>query len=61
MIFSKPYCRISDVVDAGIAKRQRASVHLKALVRIGVLEEHAVSRDRIFLHRQLLDVLRERS
>ena len=61
VIFSKPYCRISDVVDVGIAKRQRASVHLKALVRIGVLEEHAVSRDRIFLHRQLLDVLRERS
>ena len=38
---------------------QRASVHLKALVDIGVLEEHAVNRDRIFLHRQLLEVLRE--
>jgi Fic family protein len=61
VIFSKPYCRIGDVVDAGIAKRQRASVHLKALVDIGVLEEHAVNRDRIFLHRQLLDVLRERN
>jgi Fic family protein len=59
VIFSKPYCRISDVVDAGIAKRQRASVHLKELVRIGVLEEHAVSRDRIFLHRELLDALGE--
>ena len=59
VIFSKPYCRISDVVEAGIAKRQRASVHLKELVRIGVLEEHAVSRDRIFLHRELLDALGE--
>ncbi|MEI6689267.1 MAG: Fic/DOC family N-terminal domain-containing protein [Thermoleophilia bacterium] len=59
VIFSKPYCRISDVVDAGIAKRQRASVHLKELVRIGILEEYAVSRDRIFLHRDLLDALGE--
>ena len=60
VIFSKPYCRISDVVDAGVAKRQRASEHLKALTRIGVLEENAVSRDRIFLHRELLDVLSAR-
>ena len=36
-------------------------MHLKALVDIGVLEEHVVNRDRIFLHRQLLDVLRERT
>jgi hypothetical protein len=36
-------------------------VHLKAVVDIGVLEEHAVNRDRSFLHRQLLDVLRERT
>jgi len=55
--FARPYCRIADVVDAGIAQRQRASEHLKALVGAGVLEEHAVHRDRIFLNRALLDLL----
>lgn len=57
VIFAGPYCRITDVVDAGIAKRQRASTHLKALVRAGILEEHAAHRDRIFLNRALLDLL----
>lgn len=57
VIFSRPYCRIGDVVAAGIAKRQRASEHLKALVALGILEEHADNRDRIFLNRPLLELL----
>lgn len=57
VVFARPYCRIGDVVAAGIAQRQQASVHLKSLVRAGVLEEHAASRDRIFLNRALLDLL----
>mgnify|MGYP003347573469 CR=1 FL=1 len=53
----KPDARIGDVVDAGIAQRQRASDHLKALVRAGVLEEHRAHRDRIFLNRALIEAL----
>ena len=30
IVFVNPYCRIADLVDAGIAKRQSASVYLKA-------------------------------
>ena len=60
VVFARPYCRIGDVVDAGIAQRQRASDHLKALVRAGVLEEHRVHRDRIFRirHRRQTPLLR---
>ena len=57
VVFARPYCRIGDVVDAGIAQRQRASDHLKALVRAGVLEEHRAHRDRIFLNRALIEAL----
>ena len=57
VVFARPYCRIGDVVAAGIAQRQRASDHLKALVRAGVLEEHRAHRDRIFLNRALIEAL----
>ena len=31
IIFEQPYCRISNLVDSNIAKRQTASVYLKQL------------------------------
>jgi Fic family protein len=57
LIFTQPYSRIANLVDRGIAKRQAASVYLKELVRIGVLTEEKVGRDKIFLHRKYLDLL----
>jgi Fic family protein len=57
LIFTQPYCRISSIVDRGIAKRQTASGYLKELEALGILEEEKVGRDKIFLHRKYLDVL----
>ncbi len=57
VIFSQPYCRITNLVDAGIAGRQAASRYLKKLVRIGVLEEMAVSKEKLFLHPKLMRLL----
>lgn len=57
LIFELPYCRISSVVDAGIAKRQAASVYLKHLVEIGVLVEVAVSKEKLFVHPKLMQLL----
>lgn len=57
LIFELPYCRISNVVEAGIAKRQAASRYLKELVDIGVLEERAVGREKLFIHPKYLNVL----
>lgn len=48
LVFVRPYCRISHVVDAGLAKRQTASVYLKELVTIGVLREHKLGAKRCF-------------
>jgi Fic family protein len=56
-IFMQPYSRIGNLIARGIAKRQTASVYLKELVQLGVLEEEKVGRDKIFLHRKYLDLL----
>ncbi|TMH80940.1 MAG: Fic family protein, partial [Betaproteobacteria bacterium] len=57
LIFVQPYCRIQNVVQAGIAKRQTASEYLKQLAAIGVLKEIEVGREKLFLHPKLLTLL----
>ena len=56
-IFELPYCRIQNLVEAGIAERQAASRYLKQLAGIGVLEEQAAGREKIFIHPKLLNLL----
>lgn len=58
IIFTQPYCRIKNVVDASIAQRQTASIYLKKLTDIGVLEEKTQGRDRIFVHPKFLSLLK---
>lgn len=58
LVFVRPYCRIAHLVDAGVAKRQTASVYLKELVRIGILREHKMGREKIFLNPAFIDLLK---
>ncbi|HHW63638.1 MAG TPA: Fic family protein [Rhodocyclaceae bacterium] len=57
LIFVQPYCRIANVVDAGIAQRQTASVYLKQLVDIGLLQEVKSGREKLFINPGLLRTL----
>jgi Fic family protein len=57
LIFELPYCRISSLTEAGIAKRQTASVYLKQLAEIGVLQETSVGKEKLFVHPKLLQLL----
>jgi Fic family protein len=57
LIFVQPYCRIANVVDAGIAYRQTAASYLKELCEIGVLEETKVGREKLFIHPRFLQLL----
>jgi Fic family protein len=57
ILFVQPYCRIPNLVDAGIAKRQTASVYLKELVEINVLKESQVGREKLFVHPKFLELL----
>ena len=57
VLFQQPYCRIGNLVDSGIAKRQTASVYLKSLVEAGILEERSVGRDKLFIHPKFLKLI----
>jgi Fic family protein len=57
LIFVQPYCRISNLVDRGIAKRQAASTYLKELVRIGVLRELKSGNEKLFVHTKYMELL----
>lgn len=58
LIFQLPYCRISNLIDSGIAKRQTASHYLKLLTEIGVLAEVETTKEKLFVHPKLLQLLR---
>ena len=57
VIFTQPYCRIANLVEAEVVKRQTASVYLKQLVEIGVLKEIKVGREKLFVHPKLIRVI----
>jgi Fic family protein len=57
LIFVQPYCRIKNVVEAGIAQRQTAAVYLKQLVNAGILEEVKVGREKLFINPRLMRLL----
>ena len=57
ILFKQPYCRINNLVDAGIAKRQTASVYLKQLCDIGILKEIKSGRENIFVHPKYIELL----
>ena len=62
LIFELPYCRINNLVDKGIAKRQTASNYLKQLAEIGVLSEHTANgREKLFVNPKLMKLLSEDS
>ena len=57
VIFEQPYCRIANLVAAGIAKRQTASEYLAKLSEIGLLTSVQVGREKLFVHKALLSLL----
>ncbi len=54
IIFEQPYCRITNLINNDIAKRQTASVYLKQLTEIGVLVEHQSGKEKLFSHPKLI-------
>jgi Fic family protein len=61
LIFELPYCRIQNLTQRGIAVRQTASGYLKELVKLGVLEEKLVGREKLFIHPKLMRLLTRES
>lgn len=61
VILEQPYCRIRNLVDAKIAKRQTASEYLKKLASIGVLVEQQAGRERLFIQPKLIQLVTQDS
>lgn len=57
LIFEQPYCRIGNLVAAGVAQRQSASVYLKRLCEAGVLVERTFGREKLFINPGFLRLL----
>ncbi|GGN19741.1 MULTISPECIES: protein adenylyltransferase Fic [Marinomonas] len=57
LIFEQPYCRINNLVEKDIAKRQTASTYLKKLTDIGVLKEVSVGKEKLFVHPKLMQLM----
>lgn len=57
VIFEQPYCRITNLVERGIAKRQTASNYLATLVEIGVLNEVQAGKEKLFINPSLMNLL----
>ncbi len=58
-IFEQPCCRITNLVEQNIAKRQTASVYLKQLCEIGVLQEITTGKEKLFIHSKLIQLITE--
>jgi len=59
IIFEQPYCRIGNLVENDIAKRQTASTYLKQLGDIGVLKEMKAGKEKLFVHPKLIKLMTE--
>ena len=57
LIFEQPYCRINNLVERDIAKRQTASTYLKQLAGIGVLQEMNSGKEKLFVHPRLMTLM----
>lgn len=57
LLFVQPYCRIQNVVESGVAKRQTASIYLKQLAELGMLREVKIGREKLFLHPNFVRLL----
>ncbi len=57
LLFSQPYLRIENVVDAGLAHRQTAARWLTDLAGAGLIVKERIGRSVVFINTRLLDTL----
>jgi cell filamentation protein, protein adenylyltransferase len=57
LIFTRPYCRIGNLIDAGIGNRNTAAKYLKELTVGGVLDMRKEGRDQLYINSRFLDLL----
>ena len=56
-IFTQPYCRTNDLVEAGIGHRNTVQKYLKELEAAGVLESRREGRERLYINSRFVELL----
>lgn len=59
LLFEQPYCKVSFLVNRGIAKRQTAAEYLKELEKIGILSSKKVGKEVLYLNLSFYKLLSE--
>ena len=57
LLFEQPYCKISFLVERGIAKEQTASRYLKQLTELGELDKIKRGRENYYINKPLWSIL----
>jgi Fic family protein len=57
ILFTQPYCRVTDLVEHGITTRNTASRYLRALHAKGVLDQRKEGREILYINNKFLDLL----
>jgi Fic family protein len=57
MLFVQPYCKISFLVDGGIASRNTASKYLNRLVELDILALEKIGNESLYLNKKLYELL----
>lgn len=57
IIFKHPYCKARFIEEAGLAKRQTASVYLQTLQNIGLLSSIKFGREQYYINNRLVKIL----
>jgi Fic family protein len=59
VLFSQPYCRIQNLVDKDIAKRQTASEYLQKLAEKNILRIEQKGIEKLFINTKLLNLMKD--
>jgi Fic family protein len=57
LLFVQPYCKISFLVDSGVASRNTASKYLNRLVELDILALEKIGNESLYLNKQLYNLL----
>ncbi len=57
LLFERPYIKAADIIRSTACHRQTASAYLAHLEKQGILIEKKSGREKLFLHKRLLDIL----
>jgi hypothetical protein len=59
LLFEKPYIRIGDLVERGIASRNIAAKYLRTLEETGIVRSEKKGRDVLYVNVRLFNILKK--